>query len=219
MLKHLKSIIIFAMIALVTICGAASCKSSNGLSKKEYKARVEQATNDLNAILNSETEWTLEEQLDRINELKKTDFSRKNPEITEMIERAELKINNAIAERDRVAEETRVAEEARQAEEQRLREIEEQNRPKTGLSHYFNLIANARDVNTANNIIKEALQLFESPDAVVLIRLNNYGDYDRPTTAANYLNYLKDQKKVNVAVDKVKYNSANKITELELIKK
>ena len=81
------------------------------------------------------------------------------------------------------------------------------------------MIANAKDVNTANNYIKEALKLFESPDAVVLIRLNNYGDYDRPTTAVNYLNYLKDQKKVTVNVDNIKYNAANKITELELIKK
>lgn len=212
MLKNFKSIIILAMIALVTICGATSCKSSKGLSKKEYKARVEQATKDLNAIMNDETEWTLEEQLDRINEIKTTDFS-KNPEIIEMIERAELKVRNAIAERDRVAEEARIA------EERRLQELEEQARPKTNLAEYFNLIAKAKDVTTANNHIKEALKLFESPDAVVLIRLNNYGDYDRPTTAANYLNYIKDQKKVGVGVYNVKYNSENKITELELIKK
>ena len=213
MLKQLKNTIILAMIALVTICGATSCKSSKGMSKKEYKAAVQQATKDLNAILNDETDWTLEEQLDRINELKKIDFSKKNPEIVEMIERAELKVTNAIAERDRIAEQKRIE------EEQRLRELEEQNKPKTAISDYFTMIAHAKDVTTANNYIKEALNLFESPDAVVLIRLNNFGDYDRPTTAVNYLNYLKDQKKVNVKVDNVKYNTENKITELELIKK
>lgn len=213
MLKQLKSTIILAMIALVTICGATSCKSSKGMSKKEYKAAVQQATKDLNAILNDETDWTLEEQLERINELKQIDFSKKNPEIVEMIERAEQKVTNAIAERDRIAEQKRLE------EEQRLRELEEQNKPKTALTDYFTMIAKAKDVVTANNYIKEALQLFESPDAVVLIRLNNFGDYDRPTTAVNYLNYLKDQKKVNVSVDNVKYNEDNKITELELIKK
>ena len=201
------------MIALVTLCGATSCNSSKGMSKKEYKAAVKQAEKDLNAILNDETEWTLEEQLDRINELKQIDFSKKNPEIVEMIERAEQKVTNAIAERDRIAEQKRLE------EEQRLRELEEQNKPKTALTDYFTMIANAKDVTTANNFIKEALKLFESPDAVVLIRLNNYGDYDRPTTAVNYLNYLKDQKKVTVNVDSVKYNEENKITELELIKK
>ena len=212
MLKQFKSIIIIAMIALVTLCGATSCNSSKKMSKKEYKALVAQATKDLNAILNDETEWTLEEQMDRINELKKVDFS-KNPEIVEMLERAELKVTNAIAERDRIAEEKRLE------EEQRLRELEEQAKPKTAISDYFNMIANARDVTSANNYIKEALKLFESPDAVVLIRLNNYGDYDRPTTAVNYLNYLKDQKKVTVNVDNIKYNENNKMTELELIKK
>ena len=201
------------MIALVTLCGATSCNSSKGMSKKEYKALVKQAEKDLNAILNDETDWTLEEQLDRINEYKKVDFSKKNPEITEMLERAEQKVTNAIAERDRIAEQKRLE------EEQRLRELEEQNKPKTALTDYFTMIANAKDVTTANNFIKEALKLFESPDAVVLIRLNNYGDYDRPTTAVNYLNYLKDQKKVTVNVDNVKYNEENKITELELIKK
>ena len=213
MLKQLKSTIILAMIALVTICGATSCNSSKGMSKKEYKAAVKQAEKDLNAILNDETDWTLEEQLERINELKQIDFSKKNPEIVEMIERAEQKVTNAIAERDRIAEQKRLE------EEQRLRELEEQNKPKTALTDYFTMIANAKDVTTANNCIKEALKLFESPDAVVLIRLNNYGDYDRPTTAVNYLNYLKDQKKVTVNVDSVKYNEENKITELELIKK
>ena len=201
------------MIALVTICGATSCNSSKGMSKKEYKALVKQAEKDLNAILNDETDWTLEEQLYRINEYKKVDFSKKNPEIVEMLERAEQKVTNAIAERDRIAEQKRLE------EEQRLRELEEQNKPKTALTDYFTMIANAKDVTTANNFIKEALRLFESPDAVVLIRLNNYGDYDRPTTAVNYLNYLKDQKKVTVNVDNVKYNEENKITELELIKK
>ena len=214
MVKQLKSIIILAMVALVTICGATSCKSSGKMSKKEYKAKVEQATKDLNAILSGETEWSLEEQLARINEIKQTDFSKKNPEIVEMIERAEMKVTNAIAERDRQAEEQQ-----RLAEEQRLRDLEQQNKPQTGLADYFNMIANAKDVVTANNYIKEALKLFESPDAVVLIRLNNYGDYDRPTTAVNYLNYLKDQKKVGVEVDNVLYNKENKITELELIKK
>ncbi|MBO2522243.1 MAG: hypothetical protein CW336_00055 [Bacteroidetes bacterium] len=213
MVKNLKSIIIIAMIALVTISGATSCKSSGKMTKKEYKAKVEQATKDLNAILNNETSWSLEEQMDRVNEIKQVDFSKKNPEIVEMIERAEAKIAREMEERDRLAEIQRLE------EEQRLRELAEQNQANKGIADLFNLIANAKDVNTANNYIKEALKLFESPDAVVLIRLNNYGDYDRPTTAVNYLNYLKDQKKVTVNVDNIKYNAANKITELELIKK
>ena len=213
MFKHLKSIIVIAIVALVTACGVTSCKSSGKMTKKEYKAQVEQATKDLNAILNNETEWSLEEQQARVNEIKQVDFSKKNPEIMEMIDRAEAKIAHEMAERDRIAEERRLA------EEQRLRELENQNKPKTDLTDYFNMIANAKDTYTANGYIKEALKLFESPDAVVLILLNNYGDYDRPTTAQNYLNYIKDQKKVNVRVNDIIYNSDNKIKQLELIKK
>lgn len=218
MLKQLKKVIMIAMIALVTVCGSTSCNSSKKLSKKEYKAKVEQADKDLNAILNNETEWTLEEQQARIDEMKQVDFSKKNPEIMEMLERAEAKLANDFAERDRIAQE-RLAEEQRKAEEQRLREIEEQNKPKTSLTDFFNMIVNAKDATAANKAINQALELFESPDAVVLIRLNNYGDYDKPTTAANYLNYLKDQKKLTVGIDNIKYNADNKITELELIKK
>ena len=207
-----------AMVALVTLCGSTSCNSSKKMAKKEYQAKVEQANNDLNAIINNETEWTLEEQQARLEEMKQTDFSTNNPEVEEMIERAEAKITNEYAERDRIAKE-RLAGDRRKAEEQRLRDIEDQNKPQTGLTDYFNMIVNAKDANAANKAINQALKLFASPDAVVLIRLNNYGDYDKPTTAANYLNYLKDQKSLNVAVDNIKYNKENKITELELIKK
>ena len=213
MVKNLKNIIVLAMVALVTICGATSCKSSGKMTKKEYKAKAAQATYDLNAILNDETNWSLEEQLARVNEIKQIDFSKKNPEIVEMIERAEAKIAKEMEERDRLAEQRRLE------EEQRLRESAEQNQSNNGIYDFFHLIANAKDISAANHYIKEALKLFESPDAVVLIRLNNYNDYDRPTTVVNYLNYLKDQKKVTVNIDNIKYNAENKITELELIKK
>ena len=83
-----------AMVALVTLCGSTSCNSSKKMAKKEYQAKVEQANNDLNAIINNETEWTLEEQQARLEEMKQTDFSTNNPEVEEMIERAEAKITN-----------------------------------------------------------------------------------------------------------------------------
>jgi len=90
------------------------------------------------------------------------------------------------------------------------------------LSYHFASIANASSVDKANNQINEALRLFESPGSLVLIIINKSGnqkDYDRPTTAKEYLNYLKDQKKNINAIDSFKTNSNGKITELELIKK
>ena len=206
---HIKNFVIIAMLALVTLGGTTSCSSKKKLAQKEYEAKVEQAKKDLNAIINDETAWTLDEQKARIDEIEKADFQ--NPEIDELIVAAREKINR------------KVAEEARIAEEERLRLLEEQNKLKqvTSLQDYFAIIAAAPDTETANEKIAEALKLFASPDVPVLIIVYHVGDiidYDAPTTAEKYLNYIKDQKKVSVRVNDIKYDNNNKITELELIK-
>ncbi len=198
------------MLALVTIGGTTSCGSKKKLAKKEYEAKIEQAKKDLNAIINDETQWTLDEQRARVDEIEKADFQ--NPEIDELIVKAKEKLNR------------KAAEEARLAEEERLRQLEEQNKmkPVTTLQDYFSIIAAAPDAETANEKIAEALKMFASPDVPVLIIIYHVGDiidYDAPTTAERYLNYIKDQKKVNVGVYNIKYDRNNKITELELIKK
>ena len=89
------------------------------------------------------------------------------------------------------------------------------------MSDYLSIIAAAPDADVANEKINEALNLFASPDVPVLIivyRMGNIIDYDAPTTAERYLNYIKDQKKVTVRVNDVKFDENYKITELELIK-
>jgi hypothetical protein len=207
---HIKNLVMIAMLALVTIGGTTSCGSKKKLAKKEYEARIEQAKKDLNAIINDETQWTLEQQKARVEEIEKADFQ--NPEIDELIVKAKEKLNR------------KAAEEARLAEEERLRQLEEQNKmkPVTTLQDYFAIIAAAPDAETANEKIAEALKMFASPDVPVLIIIYHVGDiidYDAPTTAERYLNYIKDQKKVNVGIYNIKYDSNNKITELELIKK
>jgi hypothetical protein len=207
---HIKNLVMIAMLALVTIGGTTSCGSKKKLAKKEYEARIEQAKKDLNAIINDETQWTLEQQKARVDEIEKADFQ--NPEIDELIVKAKEKLNR------------KAAEEARLAEEERLRQLEEQNKmkPVTTLQDYFAIIAAAPDAETANEKIAEALKMFASPDVPVLIIIYHVGDiidYDAPTTAERYLNYIKDQKKVNVGIYNIKYDSNNKITELELIKK
>ncbi|MBO7287100.1 MAG: hypothetical protein J6U85_02605 [Bacteroidales bacterium] len=208
---QIKNFILVAMLALVTIGGTTSCSSKKKLAKKEYEAKVEQAKADLNAIIESTTEWTLEEQKARIDEIEKMDLQ--NEEVNALIIKAKEVVENEIAEA------------ARLAEEKRLRELEEQKKnqekPKTSLSDYFTIIAVAPDAETANEKIAEALDLFASPDVPVLIIVYHVGDiidYDAPTTAEKYLNYIKDQKKVSVRVNDIKYDNNNKITELELIK-
>lgn len=207
---QIKNIILVAMLALITFGGTTSCSSKKKLAKKEYEAKVEQAKKDLNAIIEGTTQWTLEEQKARIEEIEKADLQ--NQEIDELIIKAK-----AVVERE-------TAEAARLAEEERLRRIEEENKlkPKTSLEDYFAIIAAAPDAETANEKIAEALEMFASPDVPVLIIVYQMGDivdYDAPTTADKYLNYIKDQKKVAVRVKDIKYDGDNKITELELIKK
>ncbi len=209
---QIKNIILVAMLALVTFGGTTSCGSKKKLAKKEYEAKVAQAKADLNAIIEGTTEWTLEEQKARVEEIEKADFQ--NQEIDELIVKAKEVLQRETAEAERLAE------------EERLRKLEEQNKnkvkPSTSLSDYFAIIAAAPNADVANEKIAEALKMFASPDVPVLIIVYHMGDivdYDAPTTAEKYLNYIKDHKKVSVNIKDIKYDNNNKITELELIKK
>jgi len=90
------------------------------------------------------------------------------------------------------------------------------------LADYFAAVSSAPSVESANRSIQEALNLFYSPDALVLIIINESNgkkDFDRPTTIKEYLNYLKDQKKNLNNIDSFKMNDSGKITELELKRK
>lgn len=209
---RIKNFILVTILAFVTIGGTTSCGSKKKLAKKEYEAKVAQAKADLNAIIEGTTEWTLEEQKARVEEIEKSDLQ--NQEIDELIVKAKEVLARELAEAERAAE------------EERLRKIEEENRAKaeskTSISDYFTIIAAAPDAETANEKINEALNLFASPDVPVLIIVYQMGDiidFDAPTTAEKYLNYIKDQKSVTVRVNNVKYDDNDKITELELIKK
>ncbi len=73
MLKFSSRITVMMLIMAITIGGATSCKSKR-LAKEaaaaEYAAMVEQAKKDLNAIINEETTWSLDEQAARVATIK-----------------------------------------------------------------------------------------------------------------------------------------------------
>lgn len=137
-------------------------------------------------------------------------------------------------------EKARIEQEAalkkQQEEEARRKEAEERERreaevkraaeekvlePRAKLTQYFQSISTSANVNAANNSINEALTMFASPEATVLIVISEYNgqkDYDRPTTIKNYLNYLKDQKKNINSISEIKVDGNGKITEVELRK-
>jgi hypothetical protein len=93
--------------------------------------------------------------------------------------------------------------------------------PYSKLEQYFNAIGGAGSAASANSSINEALTLFTSGDAPVLIVISESGgqkDYDKPTTIKDYLNYLKDQKKKADKIGNLQFDGSGKITEVELIK-
>ncbi len=143
-------------------------------------------------------------------------------------EKAKMEQEQALRKQKEKEEELRIAEQKRkEAEEQTRRDEEERKRkealntPTARLGQYFNSIAGAGNTAAANSSINEALSLFASPEAPVLIVISGSGtqkDYDRPTTIKQYLNYLKDQKKNANKISDLRFDGSGKITEVELSK-
>lgn len=211
MKSKITTVMMVLLAAFITIGGTTSCKSKKRLAKEaaeaEYKSRVDQAVKDLNAILDDETLWSLEEKEARVQTIK--DWNLQNAEVDDLLYQVEKKLARERAQKD---------EEERRAAEER----EKANAADVVLGRNFNSIANASSVSQANRVINETLDMFESPNTPVLIIIKQnagFNDYDRPTTIEKYLNYVKDQKKATEKVHEIKYNNNGKINEIELIKK
>ena len=211
MKNRITTVIMVLLAVFVTLGGATSCKSKKQLAKEaaeaEYKSRVEQAVKDLNAILDDETLWTLEEKEARVQTIK--DWNLQNAEVDDLLFQVEKKLARERAQRE---------EEERNQNQQQ----EQQKSVNETLESNFGSIARAGSVSQANRLINETLGLFESANVPVLIIIKQnagFNDYDRPTTIEKYLNYVKDQKKATEKVFDIKYNANGKINELELIKK
>lgn len=211
MKSKLTTIAMILLAAFITIGGTTSCKSKKRLAKEaaeaEYKSKVAEAIKDLNAILDDETLWTLEEKEARVQTIK--DWNLQNAEVDDLLFQVEKKLARERAQKN---------EEERAAAEER----EHAQSTNVVLENNFRSIANAGSISQANRIINETLGMFESNNVPVLIIISQAGgfnDYDRPTTIEKYLNYLKDQKISRNSVNDIKYNANGKISELELIKK
>ena len=207
MKSKITTIMMVLLAAFITIGGTTSCKSKKRLAREaaeaEYKSRVDQAVKDLNAILDDETLWTLEEKEARVQTIK--DWNLQNAEVDDLLYQVEKKL---------------ARERAQKEEEERIKQ--EEQAVNVTLERNFSSIARAGSVSQANRTINETLGMFESPNVPVLIIIKQnagFNDYDRPTTIEKYLNYVKDQKKATEKVYEIKYNDNGKINELELIKK
>ncbi len=214
--QNLSRIVMAMLVVIIALGGATSCKSKKKLAAEQaaaaYAAKVDQAKKDLNAIINGTTDWPLDQQRQRVKNIKDENFD--DPEIQKLITLAEKEIDLQQAELDRKAEEERL----RKEEEAKKRAAQSEY---AVLNNQFKAIAGAQGFNEANQQIDMALQQFASPDVPVLIiisQANGENDYDRPTTAKQFLELLKDTKKYNYKVETVKRDSLGKITEIEFLK-
>lgn len=214
MKTRITSIVMILLAVFITLGGTTSCKSKKKLAREaaeaEYKSKVEQAVKDLNAILDDETLWSLEEKEARVKTIK--GWNLQNAEVDDLLFQVEKKLA-----RERAQKQEKEEEERRKAQEK-----EQAMSVNATLERNFNGIAQASNTNQANRLINETIELFESPNVPVLIIISQtptFNDYDRPTTIEKYLNYLKDQKTSRNKVHEIKYNANGKINELELIKK
>ena len=215
--KSLSKTMMVLLVAAIAFGGATSCKSKKKIAREkaaaEYALKVDQAKKDLTAIINGSTNWTADEMTDRIAKIKS--YNIDDPEVNDLINQAEQKVEEVRAAEMRRAEEERM----RREEEAKIRAAQSEF---AVIDNQFDAIATAGDIDGANNQIQQALTYFETPDIPVLIIISKsagFNDYDRPTTISKFLNYLKDKKIYKYKVESVKRNSLGKITELELIVK
>ncbi|MCK5839431.1 MAG: hypothetical protein KAG99_06255 [Bacteroidales bacterium] len=218
-IAFINKLLLMALIA-VFVAGGTGCASKKKLARQqeaERMAKINAAKAELLAIINDDGTMSLEEKERVLEKIKAQNID--DEEINSLIRQVELLLS---AEKEELR---RAKEEYQRAEEERLRKEKELLAHKMRfqvLENHFNAIVRADDVAAANVEIEEALGLFESNEAPVLIIINREADivdYDRPTTVKKYLEFLKDQKKNLNAIENVKYNDNGKISELELIKK
>ncbi len=208
-------LLLILMMAVALALSLPGCKSQKKLAREkaeaEYAAMVDKAKQDLQSFIDGSSTLPLDAKENRLEEIKSQNID--DPGIDDLISRAE-----EVLEEERSELIKKQLEEKRKAEEEAKRK-ENMN---VMLEDYFSSVSKAQSTSEANLFVNEALQLFSSPDAPVLIIISktmDAVDYDRPTTILNYLNYLKDTGNNINRIYNVKYNDSGKITELELIKK
>jgi uncharacterized small protein (DUF1192 family) len=187
------------------------CKSKKKTAQEaaalEYADKVEKAIAELKAILNDDGSMPIAEQERRLNDIKSQNLN--DSTVNDLIRQVEEKIAAQKAELKRL-------------EAEKNKEVKTVQSKYQYVDDYFVQVANAKDASAANAKINEALKMFASADAPVLIIISESDgitDYDKPTTIKDYLNYLKDTKNYNSTVKELTLDEYGQIKTLELIKK
>jgi len=205
------SYVLFIFCAIIIFSsGCASKKKAAEKEAAEAKARkIAKAKADLEMIINDEGDLTLEEKNGMLNAVK--EMGIEDDEVDVLIAKAEAKIR----------EQERMAEKLKEKRKDERPPMEETDEGSADLGQLFASIASATSYTEANKYIGQAMRMFKSDQVPVLIIIGEYDgelDYDKPTTIKNYLNYLKDKKRLVEKIVNVKHDSSGKIVELELKK-
>ncbi|MFA8298995.1 MAG: hypothetical protein ACEPOV_02415 [Hyphomicrobiales bacterium] len=206
----LSRMLVIAMIGLIAFGGVSSCCGKKCKEEKAAEAlrlkRIEQAKKDLTAILNDEVDWSLDQKEDRVKTIE--GWNLNDTEVNDLLAKVKDKLAKERAEWEELQK--------KKAAEAKRKALMSQ------LENQFKAIAQAPDFNSANNRINNTIALFSNENVPVLIVIAQNGDlkdYDKPTTVGLFLNYVKDTKNYNFAVQNFVADANGKITELELIKK
>jgi len=218
-IRHHYVMRLFIILLASTIAGGfTGCTSKKKLARQkaasERTAAIDKAKTELTAIINDNGKMSLASKESKVAEIKALNLQ--DPEVDELILRAEEAITKQKAEMKRLEDEK---EKKRKAEESAA-VVTEQKYEK--IDDYLDAVVNTKSLEMSNQRISETLKFFASPEVPVLIIIYQEADikdYDKPTTIKKYLEYLKDQQKNPNKVNDVKYNDNGKITELELLKK
>ena len=205
------------MLSLATV-SHSGCKSKKKLLQEQEMreaaakaSEIENAKAALLALLN-DNEMSLDEKERKLNAIKNKNID--DAEVQSLIRQVEEMIAQQRA---------KLEEERRLRAEQMAKEKAEKEAAarKSTLSNFFKDISKAGSADVANSSIQQALGMFASPEAPVLIIINenrNDVDYDKPTNITDYLNYLKDTSNNKNSVKSLAVDENGKITELVLTK-
>lgn len=213
------SIFTALFMALILSISFTGCKSQKKIAEEkaqeELLAKTNKAQADLKAMVGKE--YTSLEDLSadeaRVEEIKS--YNLEDAEVKDLLAQVE---SNLKAQRE--ALEKKQAEEQKAKEEAAKEKVDEAQ--KRDIYYLLDNITGSGSSQEGNLMITEALSLFASPDVPVLIEIYNDGDivdYDKPTTAQKYLEYLKDVKRNPDQIKEFKKDANGKITELILKKR
>ncbi len=190
------------------------CQSQKNLVKsKDGKLSVDKEVviKDLNSIIDTNSELTIEEKKALLDAIK--DHGFQDPQLDSLVAVAE---NSLYFTDDQPINNTASVVADIDSSDNNS---EDESITQDVLNSYFSSIINLSAGEESEEIINETLSYFESNESPVLIILQEVDGkvfYDRPTTIEKYLYYLKDMKKNSHQIQKLNFSDNEKVNKMIL---